>query len=525
MQLLVPILTVINVLLLIALTALVISFRPRRQTSLDLSPVQQDLQTIRGEFRGDLSTQRQELRDSLSAGQQQLEQRLSTAANAQAEDLARDREARADAQNRLDAALTTGLATIAERVDSQGRATQTGHSEFRESIEGRFDGLRKDSDVKLELIRATVDEKLQGTLSRALRENATKIQELTAANAAKHVEMQTLLRDELEKLRNRNEAKLEKMRETVDEKLQGTLEKRLGASFALVSERLELVQKGLGEMQTLASDVGGLKRVLTNVKNRGSWGEVQLSRQLEDILTAGQYEQNVVIKAGTQESVEFAVKLPGRDESDAPVYLPIDSKFPQEDYERLLEAQERGEKSDIDAASKSLERAVLAQAKTIASKYIDPPRSTDFAIMYLPTEGLFAEVVRQPGLASKLQSELRILITGPTTLMSLLNSLQMGFRSLAIEKRSSEVWQVLSSAKSEFQKYGQVWDKLGKQLQTAQNTVQEAGRRTRAVERKLREVEISEVDVKDAPLDASSMLSVDAGATLDDFEEDLAGAI
>jgi DNA recombination protein RmuC len=261
------------------------------------------------------------------------------------------------------------------------------------------------------------------------------------------------------------------------------------------------------------------------VKNRGSWGEVQLSRQLEDILTAGQYEQNVVIKAGTQESVEFAVKLPGRDESDAPVYLPIDSKFPQEDYERLLEAQERGEKSDIDTASKSLERAVLAQAKTIASKYIDPPRSTDFAIMYLPTEGLFAEVVRQPGLASKLQSELRILITGPTTLMSLLNSLQMGFRSLAIEKRSSEVWQVLSSAKSEFQKYGQVWDKLGKQLQTAQNTVQEAGRRTRAVERKLREVEISDVDVTDVPLDPSTMLSIDAGATLDDLEEDLAGAI
>lgn len=515
MQLLVPIVTILNALLLIALATLVISFRPRRQTSLDLGPVQQDLQVFKGEFRADLSAQRQELRDTLSTGQRQLEQRLSTASNAQADDLARDREARADAQTRMDVALTTGLATVAERVDSQGRALQTGHAEFRESLEGRFDVLRKDSDGKLELIRATVDEKLQGTLADALRENAAKIQELTSANAAKHVEIQTLLRDELEKLRTGNETKLEKMRETVDEKLQGTLEKRLGASFALVSERLELVQKGLGEMRTLASDVGGLKRVLTNVKNRGSWGEVQLSRQLEDILTAGQYEKNVVIKAGTQESVEFAVKLPGRGEHDAPVFLPIDSKFPQEDYERLLDAQERGDKSEIDAASKSLERAVLTQAKTIASKYIDPPRSTDFAIMYLPTEGLFAEVVRQPGLASKLQSELRVLITGPTTLMSLLNSLQMGFRSLAIEKRSSEVWQVLSAAKSEFQKYGQVWDKLGKQLQTAQNTVQEAGRRTRAVERKLRDVEMSEDEVVDVALEDSAMLSVDGDEELD----------
>jgi DNA recombination protein RmuC len=326
-------------------------------------------------------------------------------------------------------------------------------------------------------------------------------------------------------MRAGNEAKLEKMRETVDEKLQGTLEKRLGDSFALVSERLEQVQKGLGEMQNLASDVGGLKRVLTNVKNRGSWGEVQLSRQLDDILAPSQYEQNVVIKEGTQESVEFAVRLPGRDENDVPVYLPIDSKFPQEDYERLLEAQERGEKVEIDAATKALERAVLTQAKVIASKYIDPPRSTDFAIMYLPTEGLFAEVVRQPGLASRLQSELRILITGPTTLMSLLNSLQMGFRSLAIEKRSSEVWQVLSAAKTEFQKYGQVWDKLSKQLQTAQKTVQEAGVRTRAVERRLRDVEVTEIEAVDEVLTSALMPAADdLGMTqIDQLDADLAG--
>jgi DNA recombination protein RmuC len=253
------------------------------------------------------------------------------------------------------------------------------------------------------------------------------------------------------------------------------------------------VQRGLGEMQALASDVGGLKRVLTNVKSRGSWGEVQLSRQLEDLLTHEQYVQNLVVKEGTSESVEFAVKLPGRS-SDEAVYLPIDSKLPQEDYERLLNAQEVGDKALVDVAAKTLEKAIVTQAKLISSKYITPPKTTDFAIMYLPTEGLFAEVVRQPGLASKLQNDHRVLITGPTTLMSLLNSLQMGFRTLAIEQRSSEVWKVLSAAKDEFQKYGDVWDKLEKQLATAQKTVSEAGVRTRAVARKLRDVETLEIE-------------------------------
>ncbi|WP_454117943.1 DNA recombination protein RmuC [Microbacterium lacticum] len=516
------ILAIVNLLLLITVGVLVVSLRPRPAAA-DLGPVRQELQVLATALRGDLSTQRQELRDTIQAGQQQLEQRISESARVQSEELGRERLERAEAQKRVDELLTGGLSGVSERNDSHARANAASLAEFRQSFEGRFDGLRKDSDARLEQIRATVDEKLQGTLTTSLRENAVKIEELTKENAAKQQEMQRLLSSELEKLRTGNEAKLEKMRETVDEKLQGTLEKRLGESFALVSDRLEQVQKGLGEMQTLASDVGGLKRVLTNVKNRGGWGEVQLSRQLEDILTPGQYEQNVVIKSGTQESVEFAVKLPGRDD-EGPVYLPIDSKFPQEDYERLLDAQERGDKVEIDAASKSLERAVLAQAKTIASKYIDPPRSTDFAIMYLPTEGLFAEVVRRPGLASKLQTELRILITGPTTLMSLLNSLQMGFRSLAIEKRSSEVWQVLSAAKTEFQKYGQVWDKLGRQLETAQKTVKEAGVRTRAVERKLRDVEVTEIEVGDESLATALMpTSSDAVADFDQLDPDLAG--
>ena len=381
--------------------------------------------------------------------------------------------------------LSSQRTELGDHLKRERDERQAAHRELRQDVEN----LRQGNESKLEAMRTTVDEKLQGTLVTSLAQNADRIEALSTANAEKHLELQKVLREELEKLRLGNEAKLEKMRETVDEKLQGTLEKRLGESFNLVSARLEEVQKGLGEMQNLASDVGGLKRVLTNVKSRGGWGEVQLQRQLEDLLTPEQYEVNVAIKPNTGERVEFAVKLPGRDDNNVPVYLPIDSKLPQEDYERLLDAQERGDKAEIEDAGKALERAIIEQAKTVAKKYIEPPHTTDFAIMYLPTEGLFAEVVRRPGLASKLFSDHRVSIAGPTTLASLLNSLQMGFRTLAIEKRSSEVWQVLAAAKEEFRKYGEVWSKLEKQLATAQNTVSEAGRRTRAVERKLRGVE------------------------------------
>jgi DNA recombination protein RmuC len=280
----------------------------------------------------------------------------------------------------------------------------------------------------------------------------------------------------------------------VDEKLQGTLEKRLGESFQLVSERLEAVQRGLGEMQSLATGVGDLKRVLTNVKSRGGWGEVQLGMLLEDMLTPEQYAANIAIEPGSAERVEYAVRLPGKGDG-APVYLPIDAKFPHEDYDRLLAAQELGAGEEIERAAIALERAVRLQAKTISAKYVHPPHSTDFAIMYLPTEGLFAEVIRRPGLMMELQQACRVMVTGPTTLAAILNSLQMGFRTVAIERRSSEVWQVLAAAKAEFRKYGDVWDRLGKQLATAQNTVSEAGKRTRAVERRLRDVETLEVEL------------------------------
>jgi DNA recombination protein RmuC len=350
----------------------------------------------------------------------------------------------------------------------------------RESLDKSGQGQREEATAsRIEL---------QKSLNESIAKMAEQLRELSDVNARKQVELQAAMQSAIDKMQKGNEEKLEKMRETVDEKLQGTLEKRLGESFKIVSDRLESVQKGLGEMQNLASGVGDLKRVLTNVKSRGTWGEVQLERQLEDMLAPSQYEANVKTKKGSDSVVEFAVKMPGREEGEY-VYLPIDSKFPQEDYERLLTAQEQGDKDSIEKFEKELEKAIKLQAKTIHDKYIEVPHTTDFAIMYLPTEGLFAEVVRRPGLTTELQNKYRVQITGPSTFNSFLNSLQMGFRTLAIEKSASDVWKVLSAAKAEFQKYGQVWDKLQKQLQTAQNTVAEAKTRTNAIERKLRTVE------------------------------------
>ena len=351
---------------------------------------------------------------------------------------------------------------------------------------------------------------LQKSLNESLRNIETKIAELTDSNAKKQQQMQVTLQTEIEKMSKGNEEKLEKMRETVDEKLQGTLEKRLGESFKLVSENLEAVARGIGEMKNLANDVGSLQKVLTNVKSRGGWGEVQLERQLEDVLAPSQYEKNVKIKPGSNDLVEFAVKLPGRADGEY-VYLPIDSKFPQEDYERLQNAQETGSAEDVANAAKAVEKAIKAQAKLISDKYLHVPVSTDFAIMYLPTEGLFAEVVRRPGLTSELQNSFRVLVTGPTTLMSLLNSLQMGFKTLAIEKSASDVWKVLSAAKTEFGKYSGVMDTLARQLETAQKTVSQAGTRTRAVNKALSKVEDLEL-----PSSSAEILGLSLTGGIDD---------
>jgi DNA recombination protein RmuC len=302
--------------------------------------------------------------------------------------------------------------------------------------------------------------------------------------------MRGTVEERLRSLQEENSAKLERVRETVDEKLHETLERRLSESFRLVSDRLEQVHKGLGEMQTLASGVGDLKKVLTNIKARGIFGEVQLGALLEQVLTREQYERNVVTRPGSNERVEFAVRLPGRNSDGTnPVWLPIDAKFPQEDYQRLVDAQEAANPVALEEASRSLEVRIKNEARSIREKYLDPPHTTDFGIMFLPTEGLFAEVIRRPGLSDILQREFRVLVTGPTTLLALLSSLQMGFRTLAIEKRSSEVWSLLGTVKTEFGKFGDILEKTQKKLQEASNSIEGAATRSRQIERKLRDVQ------------------------------------
>jgi DNA recombination protein RmuC len=291
-----------------------------------------------------------------------------------------------------------------------------------------------------------------------------------------------------------NGVKLEQMRATVDEKLSATLEQRLGESFKQVAERLEQVHKGLGEMQTLARDVGSLNRVLTNVKSRGTFGEVQLGALLADVFTAEQYATNVETVPGSRERVEFAIRLPGRGDASAPLWLPIDAKFPREDYERLLDAQERADKEAADAAGKAIEGRLKLEARTIREKYIAAPYTTDFGILFVPTEGLYAEALRRPGLVDALQREHKVMLAGPTTLLATLNSLQMGFRTLALEKRSAEVWQVLGAVKTEFGRFGDVLARTKKKLEEASSTIDAAEVRTRAMARQLREVEALPVE-------------------------------
>jgi len=316
---------------------------------------------------------------------------------------------------------------------------------------------------------------------------SNQLAQLTQLNEQKMQSMRQTIETQLRSLQEDNMKKLEQMRQTVDEKLHSTLEKRLGESFKLVSDRLEQVHKGLGEMQTLATGVGDLKKVLTNVKTRGTWGEIQLGNLLEQVLHADQYAQNVAVKKNSKERVEFAIKLPGYE--GKPVWLPIDAKFPIEDYQRLLEAQENVQVTLIEECGKALEQRIKSQAKDIKEKYIDPPQTTDFGVLYLPIEGLYAEVLRRPGLCELLQRDYRVIITGPTTVAALLNSLQMGFRTLAIEKRASEVWMILSEVKTEFSRFGEILDKTHKKLQEASNTIEDAAKKSRTIERRLKHVQ------------------------------------
>ncbi len=330
---------------------------------------------------------------------------------------------------------------------------------------------------------------------------------LTESNAQRMSEIRTTLETKIRDLQTDNGIRLEEMRKTVDEKLHATLEQRLSASFKLVSDRLEKVHQGLGEMQQLAIGVGDLKRVLSNVKTRGTWGEVQLEMLLEQVLTPEQYSKNVETIPGSGERVEFAIKLPGNSNknNDAPVWMPIDAKFPREQYERLLEAADHADAEAVAAAGRELERAVRLEAKKIASKYLSPPLTTDFAILFLPTEGLYAEVMRRPGLADELQRTQRISIAGPSTLSALLNSLQMGFRTLALEQRSSEVWQVLGAVKTEFGKFGEVLAATKMTLERAAKNIDSAEVRSRQMVRKLKSVEALPSDMAQLLLGGESV--------------------
>jgi DNA recombination protein RmuC len=376
--------------------------------------------------------------------------------------------------------LLRRLAT--DQAHKANEQTLTANRDLRIEVQNYLNETSKRLVESVALIGKTQEEKLSNISNR--------IAEMSKNNQQAIEQLRNTVSEQLEKLQKSNEKRLEEMRQTVDEKLQNTLEKRLGESFKRVSENLEAVQRGLGEMKNLATGVGDLKKVLTNVKDRGTWGELRLSAILEEILAPEQYAINVETIAGSGKRVEFAIKLPGRDSLSAkPVWLPLDSKFPNEDYVRLIDASEFGDKEAVNSARKQLLRSLHIFAKDISEKYVSPPQTTDFAILFLPTEGLYAEVLREPGLIEEMQRKYRIVIAGPTTLAALLNSLQMGFRTLAIEKRSSEVWQVLAAVKTEFGKFGETLRKVKSHLDNATKSIDNTAVRTRAMERQLRQVE------------------------------------
>lgn len=400
---------------------------------------------------------------------------------------------------RMAEALGTVEARLRDELRRGEKAAHDSAAAQREEHSKAANTLREEQRVASTALRTELDAKfstqLRNTLERLDAVKATLDQQLQL--------LRTATNEQITKLNVDNQKKLDEMRGVVDEKLQATLQARLGEAFKQVSERLEQVHKGLGEMQTIATEVGGLKRVLSNVKSRGILGEVQLATILEQFLTPDQLSRNVETAPGSGKRVEFAVRMPGRDD-DHPVLLPIDAKFPKEDYERLLDAQERADPVAAEAAAAGLAAQLHASAKDIRTKYVDPPHTTDFAILFVPTEGLYAEVLRRPGLSDELQNTHRIIVAGPTTLAALLQSLQMGFRTLALEKRSSEVWTLLGAVKTEFEKFGDVLKKAKRQLDAASNTLDHTSVRTRAITRTLKNVHA-------LPADQASLLLPGAG--------------
>lgn len=386
---------------------------------------------------------------------------------------------------------TAGLVLLVWQLFFKRTGTPQAEAQLRDEFERSRSqavtesrGLRDEVGARLDAVRRSIAE--TSVLQR--QEQTDNHARLVETVHARLESIRQSVTGELEKVRTDNAARLEEMRKTVDEKLHETLEKRLGESFEMVSKRLEDVARGLGEMQQLATGVGDLKSLLTNVKSRGTWGEYRLGAILEQIFTPDQYATNVKVNPKSSEVVEYAIRLPGRNDA-APVWLPIDAKFPKEDYERVQAAAEVSDKEALESALKALERRIRDSAKDIRDKYLFPPFTTDFGILFLPTEGLYAEVLRRPGLVDDLQRLYRVNVSGPTTLMAMLNSLQMGFRTLAIEKRSSEVWQVLAAVKTEFVKFGDVFERLQKKLNEADKVIEDAGIRTRKMSRALKHVE------------------------------------
>ncbi len=395
--------------------------------------------------------------------------------------------------DRLEAELRRELVDGARagRQELGATLTQTTESLNRQAAEAtRTQNAQLDAFAQqLVQLRAVVGDTLTQQLQAMSDANARRLAEVRQTLDQQQAQLRSTLEAQLTQLQQSNTAKLDEMRHTVDEKLQSTLQARLGESFKQVADRLEQVHKGLGEMQTLAQGVGDLKHLLTNVKTRGMFGEAQLAALLEQVFAPDQYATQVSTRPGSRNVVDFAIKLPGRGDDGAPCWLPIDAKFPNEDYERLLDAQQRADAEGAEQAARGLEQRIKLEAKSMAEKYLEPPHTTDFAILFLPTEGLYAEVLRRPGLMEVLQREHRVTLAGPTTLMAMLNSLQMGFRTLALEKRSSEVWQVLGAVKTEFNKFGDVLAKVKTQTQTVLNTLDAAETRSRAMGRALKTVE------------------------------------
>ncbi len=472
--------------------------------------------------RDELAAAEQRLTAAAQAYKEALERQIIQTANdtarLQAESL---NKANADTIDRLQESVRGFGDSLAQRFDAlqeqQRNAVKDAREEQTKQLEGirsAFEKLNEQSSLaareQLEkstqnsnALAAKVGESLTNFSDRIEKANAAARLELAKAlenlglaekesqqaQTKAFQELQERLNAGLDKMRTDNEAKLEKIRLTVDEKLQSTLRERLGESFKLVSDRLEQVHKGLGEMKTLATGVGDLKRVLTNVRTRGTYGEVQLRALIEQALAPAQYEENIPTIPGTSERVEFAILLPGRDDDEGPVRLPIDAKFPQEDYLRLLDAYDRADQAEADACRKSLENKLLFEAKKIREKYISPPYTTDFGVLFVPTEGLFAEALRIPGLTERMQTEFHVTFAGPTTLLALLNSLQIGFQTLKIQKHSSQVWKILGAVKTEFNKFGDSLEAVQKNLQTAQNTIGRTQTRSRSLMRALRGVE------------------------------------